>query len=184
MKTVNIELLKSLAHSTPTAETCFLVWNERQRARRSTTLRRFKKHLKHVHKAEVDDKQLEDLFFELTRAGVGIAEQGRNGAIRKFYWNYSMQSIAKAAMGGSVELESFTPMRPRIPQLTVTKSVTPGLTRARPQLKASQSKSPSSQFKSNGKVEVYVIKNNQTLVLHLEPSEAKLFATLMEDKVG
>jgi hypothetical protein len=174
MKNVDIEFLKELPHTDATTEACFLIWSERERARRTTTLKRFRKHAKYHHNVDLDPKSLEILFNRLATAGVGTVERNRKGQVVRFHWAYGMQSIAQAAMGNKVsKLHTFKEARSRIPQLTASIS--------QPVAEVNEAPKPGlvTRFNKDNRVAVYVVKENRTICLHLDEEEVKDFASLM-----
>lgn len=101
--------LKELAHSSPEAETALYALALRERLRTFTDITRLRYELmKKGHK--IVESRFLKVFTDLESKGMGSIIHGRGDKPTRFEWNYSMKSIAEAALEGKdVQVEPLKP---------------------------------------------------------------------------
>lgn len=73
----------------------------RQRYRKDTNLRRFRKALSEKH-GNIDLHQLEEVFKHMEELGLGSLVIGRDDKPTRFVWKYNLKDVAKAAATGQM----------------------------------------------------------------------------------
>ena len=101
---LNETKVKEIAHANPTATATMLALGFRKRSRSETNLTRVRQQLITM-KENVVDKDYFDFWRELERAKIGSIVLGRRGKQTRFRWNYSLQDVAKVAVGESSEIK-------------------------------------------------------------------------------
>lgn len=122
--------IKSIANGSETAKTVFDVLSKRRRFRRQTNLNKLQQMLMDQGCLIVEDDYI-NLFKELETKGVGSLIVGRKGNPNRFKWNYSLKSVAKAAIGND-NVEQFEPLGKKAPVITPENSLIPKRKPGRP----------------------------------------------------
>lgn len=114
--------LKELMTINDAAVATFEELKNRQRYRKETNLRRFRRTLIEKY-GKIDHEQLEDVFKRMESLGMGSLVIGRDDKPTRFVWKYSLREVAKAAEAGRMpkkEIPNFRIPKP-LPKVGVTK---------------------------------------------------------------
>lgn len=116
---MNTEKLRTIANSTPTAETVILSLATRERDRSELNLQRMKTQLLKSGE-KVVDKDFAQLWLDLQSAGIGHVVM-KKGKPNRFDWSYSIKQIARSLINNTpIELsrvESKAVIKPkRVPK--------------------------------------------------------------------
>lgn len=90
------ESLKSLAHSSSTAECIFLALSQRERPRTVLNLTLLKKTIGHKN---IKTEAFMEVFKKLESMGIGELTYGRGGNPVWFTWTYDLRDIANIGIG-------------------------------------------------------------------------------------
>lgn len=101
---LNSGTLKTIANSSPTANTIFEALSKRERFRERITLKKFKYDLIKSGQKVVDQEFL-DTFKKLEEAGVGSLVKGRGSNPDRFVWNFNLRDVGTAAFATNEKQE-------------------------------------------------------------------------------
>lgn len=96
MNQLNTNVLRTIAHSNPTAAASLEALAERERMRVYLDLTTHKRSLL-KDGAKIVEADYNKMWEELQKAGVGSIVYGRGGKHDRFKWNYSLVNVGKAA---------------------------------------------------------------------------------------
>ncbi len=107
---MNLNQLKTLNDA---AVATFEELSQRQRYRKDTNLRRFRKALSEKH-GTIDLHQLEEVFRHMEQLGLGSLVIGRDDKPTRFVWKYNLKDVAKAAETGVMPERMLGGKKPKI----------------------------------------------------------------------